>query len=42
MKRNFLLGKGERLVETVVVVRGGSPKIPLTPLRKRAIVLHPC
>jgi hypothetical protein len=28
MKRNFLLGKGERLVETVVVVRGGSPKIP--------------
>lgn len=25
-KRNFLLGKGERLVETVVGIRGGGPK----------------
>ena len=25
-KRNFLLGKGERLIEDVVGVRGGGPK----------------
>ena len=25
-KRNFLLGKGERLVEDVAVARGGAPK----------------
>ncbi len=27
-RRNFLLGKGERLVENVIGVRGGSPKVP--------------
>ena len=40
-KRNFLLGKGERLVEPVVGVRGGGGGGSSAGLHAPMVVVHP-